>query len=140
MAWDGVANCLAHIAEHAHDFEIVGCQWAEPHVDPGFLGEAFYSVVLHTGPFRYRMRALHTRRRTENGESFFEVISSTRALTIGDAFVFDPCTPHMVLPERSHEDELLVLRQAKFADADEEDRIRLLERIRPLPDDQNLEP
>jgi hypothetical protein len=139
-AWDEVSTALPKFTEEAEDdLEILGCEWSRPHVDP-ILGNAIYSLVIHTGPFPYRMQTLHTRRRRIEGYEVSELVTSTRDLRVGETFVFDPTTPHWVVPERPHQEQILVLMQAKFADVDEEDRAHLLRNIKPEVGDRNEQP
>jgi hypothetical protein len=98
-AWDRIACALPALVQDAEDeLEVLGCHWTEPHVDVGFCGYAFYNLVLSTGPFAYRMQTLHTTRRLEGDDHLLEVVKSTRSLKVGDVFVFDPTTPHIVFP------------------------------------------
>lgn len=139
-AWDEVRAALPKFIEQAEDdLEILGCEWARPHVDP-ILGTAIYSLVIHTGPFPYRMQTFHTRRRRVEGYELLDLVTSTRDLRVGETFVFDPTTPHCVFPERPHQEQLLVLMQAKFADVDEEDRALLVSNIRPAIGDRDAQP
>ena len=139
-AWDEVSDALPKFTEEAEDtLEILGCEWASPHADP-ILGSAIYSLVIHTGPFPYRMQTFHTHRRRAEGYEVSELVTSTRDLRVGETFVFDPSVPHCVVPERPHQEQFLVLMQAKFADVDEKDRAHLLRNIKPALGDQDERP
>jgi len=142
-AWDAVVATLPKFVKDAANgaLEILGCEWAAPHADagPALVGYAIYSVVLHAGPHAYRMQTLHTRPLRDDPE-LTEVVTSTRRLQVGDAFVFDASTPHLVVPERPHQAQLLLLLQALLPDEDEDDRDYLLSRIRPARGDRNYQP
>ena len=80
---------------------VLVCEWASPHIDHAFAGKAFWSFVLATGENPYIMQTMHT---TVVG-GFIEIVTSTRVLKEGDAFVFDPLTPHLAVPKYSSADQ-----------------------------------
>jgi len=109
--------------------ELVVCQWTQLHVDHEFLGRAFYSIVLHTGPEPYLLYLLHTAPDKDGGSSVTH--GGALVLDAEKAFVFDPTTPHQALPMRPHQDNLLILLQFQLVDETVEDREALLRRLVP---------
>lgn len=95
-----------------------------------YAGASFLSYVLHTGPGEYVMQAMSCRQT----DDLIGVDTSTRSVAEGEAFVFDPTTPHMVVPERPCDGQLLVLLQVELEDTDVQARQRLLRLVRPIPD------
>ncbi len=128
--------------QKAHSVGRVGllvCEWASPHVDDSFAGQAFLSLVLHTGPEPYLMQTFHSERVQEDGASRLALHTSTRVLNVGDAVVFDPTTPHMAAPASGNPDQLLIMLQAELPDDSEESRQHLLNTYPPLPGDRSQE-
>lgn len=113
---------------------VVVCEWASPHVDDTFAGQAFVSLVLHTGPEPYVMQAFHTEH-TSSGQT--ALVTSTRVLHQGDLAVFDPTTAHFTAPRHPNADQLLVLLQFELADYTEQDREILLQRFPPASQDKD---
>lgn len=127
---------------------VLVCEWASVHVDDSYAGSAFASFVLHTGPEPYVMQTMHTE--VEDQADYDEVEgiapgrkirlrTSTRRLSVGDAFVFDPTTPHMAMPAVPNQDALLILLQLELPDGDEQQREQLLKRFPPQDGDQSQE-
>jgi len=112
---------------------VLVCEWASAHIDHAFVGRAFCSFVLGTGEHPYVMQTMHTT--TVGG--LLELVTCTRELVEGDAFVFDPLTPHMAVPKYSSGNQLLVLLQIEVEDRCEEDRARLLQAFPPTIDDHD---
>lgn len=112
---------------------VLVCEWATPHLDDLYLGEAFVSWVLHTGENPYLMQTFHCGRLAGVNEEFFgaSVQSSSRILHTGDVVVFDPTTPHMAAPVYPSANQLLILLQLSVNDRTEEDRAELLKRLPP---------
>jgi hypothetical protein len=106
----------------AADFSLLACEWAAPHDDCQFLGRAFASLVLHTGPFPYVLTMMNSRKCGQG----LALEQRSRELKRGDFFVFDPSTPHMAAPSRPHQDSLLVLLQADVSMADSSEQDGLL--------------
>jgi hypothetical protein len=126
---------IAEIAGHeifAGEPTLLACEWASVHVDETFEGSAFLSYVLHTGPVGYVMQAISSR----ETEGLFVVDTSTRSIRAGEAFVFDPTTPHMAVPERPCDGQMLILLQVELADRDWAARQRLLRVLSPTPDSE----
>lgn len=115
---------------------LIACHWASPHVDEYFSGKAFASLVVHTGPERYVLQTLHTSslKKKERG---LDLHRSTKMLKAGEAFVFDPTTPHFSAPVYPHENSLLVLLQVEVKDETPEDRKALLEKFVPRTDNRD---
>jgi hypothetical protein len=110
---------------------VLVCEWASVHVDETFSGAAFLSFVLHTGEHPYVMQTLHT----DEVRGLQEVTSTTRVLSKGDGFVFDPTTAHMVAPRYSATGQMLIVIQAEMRDADESDRRALLAAVPQMEGD-----
>lgn len=113
---------------------ILVCDWANPHIDEGFVDYAFLSVVLHTGPEPYIMQTFHTYVPTK-GRRIQKVESSTRCLKVGDMFMFDPTTAHMVMPRKTGSEQLLVMLQVVLRDSNDNEREGLLKTYPPLDND-----
>lgn len=111
--------------------DVLACQWAPAHVDDSFAGSAFYSVVLHTGPHPYIMELLHTQKQRYD-KSQLNVVNTAKELRCGDAFIFDPTTPHYAAPKIPHQRELLILLQTELNDDTKEERKLLLKAHPPL--------
>jgi len=120
---------------------IIFCEWAPPHVDDYYVGKAFVSLVLHTGPEPYVIQTFHTAQRAPEDRTPGPVTltQTTRLLNVGDLFVLDPCTPHMAAPVRSNNEALLVLLQATWLDEDLTQRNALLARFEPHADNQEAD-
>jgi hypothetical protein len=108
--------------------DILACEWAQPHVDAGFVGTVFYSVVLHTGPHAYLMQAFHTE---PNSNGYEELTTTELVLSTGFAFVFDPTRAHLAIPMRPHQGQLLVLLQVELDDCTDEQREAIIKRLPP---------
>jgi len=110
--------------------DLLACRWAGPHSDEPFAGEAFYSFVLHTGPSPYTMNLFYTDRE-RHGERLPTVTCSSHRLKVGDAFVFDPTTPHLAAPEEPRDGQLLLLAQCTLKDKNARERAELVEVMPP---------
>lgn len=137
----GVAEALGRLSEalrlpitRSHHAAVLACHWAPPHIDESFAGVAFYSTVIHTGPYPYVMQTLDMEANRGSPE-LPGLHTNSRILCTGDAFVFDPTTPHWVMPQVSHQEALLILLQTEVADADASERARLLTQLPPLSED-----
>lgn len=117
--------------------EVLACQWAMPHTDDTFEGSAFYSVVLHTGPYPYVLELLHTEQSEEN-KGLVQIQNTARELHCGDAFIFDPTTPHYAAPKRPHQEQLLILLQMELKDGNLEERQELLRSLPPVALGRNV--
>lgn len=126
-----MSSLLPGAALHTDAADVVVCEWASIHVDDSFAGTAFLSVVLHTGKHDYVMQTVFT----PTVDGLPDAKSSTRVLSAGDAFVFDPTTPHYAVPRYSSDDQLLVLLQVPLKDGDADERKALVEAVPPLDDD-----
>lgn len=115
---------------------VVVCEWAAPHVDDAFAGQAFVSLVLHTGPEPYVMQAFHTEH-TPEGQT--ALVTSTCLLRQGDLVVLDPTTAHFAAPRSSGAGQLLVLLQFELEDCTEQDREILLQLFPPASPDKDAE-
>jgi len=108
------------------EVEVIACRWVLPHVDDGFAGESFYSVVLHTGPAEYVVQTMHTE---PTSEGYPTVHYHREIVAVGDAFVFDPTTPHMAAPVEPHKEQMLILLQMVVKDRNLAERAALLKRL-----------
>jgi hypothetical protein len=115
--------------------EILVCQQTFPHADQGFKGTSFLSVVLHTGPYPYMHQTFDTEL-DEAGDQ--DVLPTSRLIRAGDWTVFDPTTPHIGLPIRPHQDNLLMMLQAELWDEDESDRREILSQLPPREGDTHV--
>ena len=115
--------------------EILVCQQTFPHADQGFKGTSFLSVVLHTGPNPY-MHQMFDTELDEAGDQ--DVLPTSRLIRAGDWTVFDPTTPHIGLPLRSHQDNLLIMLQCELWDEDDGDRLEILEQLPPRAGDGHV--
>jgi hypothetical protein len=89
--------------------EVVACRLAGPHSDIEWLGKAFVSVVLHTGPHPYQVSAFSCTSRTETSAA--QVHRTGRLVEPGDVFIFDPAQGHCAFPLCPDRKSLLVLLQ-----------------------------
>jgi hypothetical protein len=89
--------------------EVVACRLAGPHSDIEWLGKAFVSVVLHTGPHPYQVSAFSCTPRTERTAA--QVHRTGRLVEPGEVFVFDPAQGHCAFPLCPDRKSLLVLLQ-----------------------------
>lgn len=110
------------------------CEQALPHTDPTYQGSAFVSVVLATGPEPYHLQCFHS----TLVDGLPDLVTSSRVLRVGDCVVFDPTTPHMVVPLHPHQEQLLVLLQVELEDKTESERARILEQLPPVADDRDI--
>lgn len=118
--------------------DILVCEWASPHVDESYAGDAFLSWVLHTGEYPYLMQTLHSHKQTmRDGGSVIRTQTSARVLNVGDTFIFDPTTPHMAAPVRPGQDQLLIMLQLDLPDESPQQRKELLERFAPMAEDHD---
>lgn len=122
-------------ALHSGEPVLLVCEQAFAHTDPSYAGSAFASVVLATGPEPYYLECFHTA--VDAHFDLPDVRTCSRILRAGDVVVFDPTTPHMALPLRSHQDQLLVLLQVELDDTSVEARERLLAQLPPAEGDRN---
>jgi hypothetical protein len=107
---------------------LLACEWASPHVDDSYSGEAFLSIVLRTGRHPYVLQSLHTNAALGYDQ---QIETSTRRLQVGDVFVFDPTTAHLAAPLHPDQSQLLILLQVSIKDQSVDDRDRLLQRFPP---------
>lgn len=115
---------------------VVACEWASPHVDELFAGQAFVSLVLHTGPEPYVVQTLHTEHRVDGNT----LVTSTRMLRQGDVMVLDPTVAHFAAPRSPGSNQLLVLLQFELPDQTELDRANLLKQFPPDARDKDAWP
>lgn len=132
-AMDRMAAALPARSLQAGQPCVLACEWASPHVDDSFAGSAFLSYVLDTGEHPYLMQTLHTR----VVQGLPEVRTTTRVLSRGDGFVFDPTTPHMTAPKFMSSEQLLVLFQVEMRDGSEEERRELMRAVKPMEGDRD---
>jgi hypothetical protein len=111
----------------ADNASVLACEWAPPHEDSCYEGAAFLSHVLHTGEHPYVMSMFHTRRTP--GSRAFELRTSTRVLSVGETYVFDPTVPHSAAPAYPSSGALLVLLQAELNLRQPQDYRAVLERF-----------
>ena len=104
------------------ELSLVACRWAAPHTDPAWRGMAFYSTVLHTGPYEYMMVTMGSSVRKER----VRFCTSENRLGVGQSFLFDACTPHTAAPLNPHEESFLVLLQVELNDHTVEERRTLI--------------
>lgn len=111
---------------------VVFCEWAGVHDDETFEGKAFFSVVLHTGMEPYVMQVISTAPPSLPGTKAPRLHCDTRVLSVGDAMVFDPTTPHMAVPKEPTRGQLLILFQIELPDNNEQERAAILEAFLPM--------
>lgn len=134
-AFERLAAQLGHRPEDAQPV-VLACEWASPHVDESYAGQAFCSLVLHTGPEPYVLQLLET---SVGPDGVSRVKATTRVLTPGDVVVIDPTTPHMAMPLHSHSESLLVMLQLELPDTCPAEREAVLRRFPPRADDRDHE-
>ena len=110
---------------------------AFPHVDSIFAGSSFLSRVLHTGPYPYAIETLHTQKQADGVQA---LMPSSRVVSAGDWFVFDPTTAHLAAPLKPSHSNLLVLLQFELRDQEMIDRERILQELPPLEGDGDESP
>ncbi|MCC5613146.1 hypothetical protein LC612_42340 [Nostoc sp. CHAB 5834] len=89
-------------------------------------------MVLHTGTEPYVMQVISTAPPSLPGTRAPRLFCDTRVLSVGDALVFDPTTPHMAVPKEPTDGQLLILFQVELPDNDEQERSAVLEAFPPL--------
>jgi hypothetical protein len=101
------------------DAELVICEWAAVHADYTFAGRTFASLVVSTGRNPYYMQSVLTHKSDLEMDDTWQVDDAKLILKQGDVFVFDPTVPHMAVPTRPADGQLLVLMQWAIPTEDE---------------------
>lgn len=108
---------------------LVYCQAAAIHNDPDFVNVSFVSHVLCTSTGRkqnpYLINTISEVDRKNDTKT------SSLAVTPGDTFVFDPGTAHCAFPLYPSSTSILILMQEEVPDANEADRLAIMDRFEP---------
>lgn len=120
------------------DLSVLYCRWAQPHVDDALSGKALVSLVLSTGPEPYVMSTFNSYVGTRYDKPAQFMSTTTRLLKVGDVVVFDPTTPHMVMPRLPRDGQMLILLQFHVSDETPKERAKLLRSIPQMDDDCDL--
>ncbi len=112
--------------------ELVFCEWASLHTDPDWLGKAFVSLVVGTGPSPYTVSTHKISRKKDS--QIPSVKTRGFKMHTGDLFVLDPTLPHSANPCTNHYGSLLVLMQVTELFGSEQEKIELFDRYPPAKD------
>lgn len=135
---DALSAAAKAVGLPIEDAELVFCEWAAVHADYCFAGRTFVSLVVSTGCNPYYMQSLLTRKERDEDldTESYEVDDATLILNQGEILVFDPTVPHMAVPTRPADGQMLVLMQWALPTEDALAKANLLGQFPAQSDDK----